>query len=84
MNDFYSAYAHILLFSCKGCNKPLPIQVMSAARNLETIDADTFDVQCECGWTKEFLGVEAIRHWVTEWEAKSAIENPSQRMAADQ
>jgi hypothetical protein len=56
MNDFYLPYANILLFSCPGCNKPLPIQVMSAARNLETIDADTCDVQCECGWTKEFLG----------------------------
>jgi transcription elongation factor Elf1 len=84
MNDFYLPYANILLFSCPGCNKPLPIQVMSAARNLETIDADTCDVQCECGWTKEFLGVEAIRHWVTEWEAKITIENPSQQMAADQ
>ncbi len=84
MNDFYSPYAHILLFSCKGCNKPLPIPVMSAARNLEPIDADTFDVQCECGWTKEFLGVEAISHWVTEWEAKSTSENSSQKMTADQ
>jgi hypothetical protein len=57
---------------------------MSGARNLETIDADTFAVQCECGWTKEILGVEAIRHWVTEWEAKSTNENPIQQMAADQ
>jgi hypothetical protein len=84
MNDFNLLYAHIILFACKSCNNPLPISVMSAARNLEIIDADTFDVQCECGWTKEFLGVEAIRHWVTEWEAKSTFENPTQQMEADQ
>jgi hypothetical protein len=84
MNDFYLPYAHILLFSCKGCNKPLSIAVMSAARNFEKIDADNFDTQCECGWTKEFLGVEAISHWVTEWEPKSTVEYPSQQMASDQ
>jgi hypothetical protein len=84
MNDFYLPYAHILLFLCQGCNKPLPIPVMSGARNLEKIDADTFDVQCECGWTKEILGVEAVRHWVIEWEIKSTSENSSQQMTTGQ
>jgi RNase P subunit RPR2 len=84
MSDFYSRYTHILLFACRSCNKPLPIPVMSAARNLEKIDADRFDVQCECGWEKELLGIEAMRHWVTEWERKDATEKPNQDAASDQ
>jgi hypothetical protein len=59
------------------------VRVMSAARNLEEIDTGTFDVRCECGWTKQSLGVEAISHWIAEWEAliKSGNRNHFQEGA---
>jgi hypothetical protein len=75
MSDFYSPYAHILLYSCRGCNKPLSIVVMSPERNLEQLDAGTFDIRCECGWEKQLLGVEGVCHWVTEWETKDTVES---------
>jgi hypothetical protein len=76
MDDFYLPFAHLLVFRCKCCNRPLPRPVMSAARNLEEIDAFTFNLHCECGWKKQSLGVEAISHWVADWHAHNMSENP--------
>jgi hypothetical protein len=83
MDHFYTPFVHTLLFSCKSCNRPLAISVLSARRNLEEIDADTFEVGCECGWRKESLGIEATRHWVNECEDKVTIENSGERREAN-
>jgi hypothetical protein len=80
----YPPYVHTLLFSCERCQSPLAIPIMSQWRNLEEIDAETFEVECECGWRKKSLGIEATRHWVIEWEFKHAVANSDDRMAADQ
>jgi len=62
------AYVHSLLFRCQECKGPLTISVASEEGNLERIDGDTFDIECTCGWGKNSLGVEAVRHWVVTWE----------------
>jgi hypothetical protein len=36
-----------------------------------------FDIECECGWKKQSLGVEAVIHWVAEWQALNKIESSS-------
>ena len=62
-----SPFVHLLLFSCKQCNKPLAIPMASEEGNLERIDGGIFDVRCECGWSQKMIGLEASRHWVASW-----------------
>jgi hypothetical protein len=72
------AYVHLLLFRCKRCKEPLVISVMSEEGNLERIDGETFDVECNCGWfVNSSLGVEAVRHWVAPCEFAQSVEHSS-------
>jgi hypothetical protein len=48
---------------------------MTEEANLERIDGETFDVECNCGWFRNALGVEAVRHWVTPWEFEQRVEH---------
>ena len=58
-------YVHLLQFRCRRCEQPIVISVVSEAANLEKIDADSHLVECQCLWSDDLLGVEAVRHWVT-------------------
>lgn len=69
MDGEHIEYVHSRLFQCIQCKEPLVICVMTAERNLENIDGNPFEVRCKCGWMKRLLGMEAVRHWVTPWEA---------------
>jgi len=31
--------------------------------NLENVDATFFDLECQCGWQSQMLGVQAKKHW---------------------
>jgi hypothetical protein len=75
MSDPYLPYVHVLLFRCKICNMPVPISVTSEARNHENVDAGFFDVHCSCGWKKQSLGIEAVNHWVAQWEVIMGVED---------
>lgn len=66
-------YVHVLLFRCKGCNRPLAVSVVTEAANLEAIDGDLFDLKCDCGWLERLCGVEACRHWAVLWEAMQGV-----------
>lgn len=70
-------YTHLLLFRCKRCKEPVAISVVSEEANLERIDGETLDVECNCGWFRNSLGVEAVRHWVTPWEFEQTVEHLS-------
>jgi hypothetical protein len=71
-------YVHSLLFRCGQCKGPLFIAVTSTECNLEGIDADSFDVECKCGWLKTLLGLEAVSHHVTLWEDTQNVEHPKE------
>ena len=72
-------YAHLLLFRCKQCNEPVAVPVIGQARNLEEIDADTYDVKCRCGRSEYLLGVRALAHWVVAWEEEDAVQRLTAR-----
>lgn len=61
----YMPYAHLLQFRCRRCGQPIVIAIQSEAANLETVDGDSYFLECQCGWSEVLLGVEAARHLVT-------------------
>jgi hypothetical protein len=67
MNGKPMTFVHSLLFRCQVCQQPLPLCVVTTERNGEKIDGNSFDLSCECGWSKAVLGMQAIRHWVVPW-----------------
>ena len=42
--------------------------------NLERIDGDPVDVECNREWLKKLSGVDAVRHLVTPWESAQSFE----------
>jgi hypothetical protein len=66
-------YAHVLLFACPKCMRPLATACSSKARNLEIADGHFFAPHCRCGWSGSVLGVEAVKHWVESWSEKAPV-----------
>jgi len=60
-------YAHVLLFACPVCERPLSATCVSTRSNLEVAEAEWYTPHCHCGWTGELAGVVAIKHWVESW-----------------
>jgi hypothetical protein len=60
-------YAHVLLFACPQCSRPLATACASPKRSLEDADAHRFDPHCHCGWAGPLVGFEASKHWVQPW-----------------
>jgi hypothetical protein len=60
-------FAHVLLFSCPRCERPLASACASAGKNLEIADAHWFSPHCHCGWTGDVIGLTAVKHWVESW-----------------
>jgi hypothetical protein len=67
-------FAHVLLFSCPQCGRPLASACANQALNLEGADAHWFTPRCHCGWSGEVIGVTAVRHWVEPWSGKAPNE----------
>ena len=63
-------YAHVLLFACPECERPLIAVCVSANKNLEAAEASWFSAKCHCGWTGDVSGVTATKHWVQPWRGK--------------
>jgi hypothetical protein len=66
-------YAHVLLFACPQCDRPLAATCVSAKKNLEIAEAKWFTNHCHCGWAGDIAGVTAIRHWVLPWRGKAIV-----------
>jgi transcription elongation factor Elf1 len=64
-------FAHVLLFSCPKCGRPLASTCTNQGLNLEEADAHWFASHCHCGWSGEVIGVTAVRHWVEPWSGKA-------------
>jgi hypothetical protein len=60
-------FAHVLLFACPQCGRPLASACYHTERNLETADAHLFNPHCHCGWTGDVRGLTAVKHWVEPW-----------------
>jgi hypothetical protein len=66
-------FAHVLLFSCPECRRPLASACASTEKNLENADAHWFNPHCHCGWIGDVVGVTALKHWVEPWKSKAPI-----------
>jgi len=66
-------YAHVLLFACPNCERPLVSACASTKKNLEVAEAEWFAPHCLCGWTGDLAGVTALKHWVEGWEGNPPI-----------
>lgn len=73
MLDIAEQFAHVLLFECPQCGRPLASACASTKKNLEDADAHWFNPHCHCGWTGDVIGVTAQRHWVESWEGNAPI-----------
>ena len=60
-------FAHVLLFACPRCGRPLASACVNAKMTLEDADAHWFNPHCPCGWTGDVTGLSAIKHWVQAW-----------------
>lgn len=68
--DFAEQFAHVLLFACPRCGRPLASACASKGSNLETADAHWFNPHCHCGWTGDVIGLTAVKHWVESWSVE--------------
>jgi hypothetical protein len=66
-------FAHVLLFRCPECQRPLASACASTEENLENADAHWFNPHCHCGWTGDVIGVTALKHWVEPWKSEAPI-----------
>ena len=65
--DIKEHFAHVLLFACPECERPLASACASGKKNLEEADAHFFNPHCHCGWSGPVAGMEAVKHWVQAW-----------------
>jgi hypothetical protein len=66
-------YAHVLLFACPHCGRPLSAACVSVKSNLESAQKEAFTPHCPCGWTGEVPGATALKHWVEPWSNPIAV-----------
>jgi hypothetical protein len=68
-------FAHVLLFGCPLCGRPLASACFNTKQSLEEADAHWFNPHCVCGWTGDVTGMLAVRHWVEPWTREVQREN---------
>ena len=79
-------FLHLLVFRCPQCGNPMSAWTLSEMQSLETVDASAFDLKCECGWSENWLGLKARRHWAEPWfdrgQENKPLELPRPEVAA--
>jgi len=74
LQEALEQFAHVLLFACPECRRPLASACFTSKRSLEEADGRFFNPHCHCGWTGAVAGLQAVRHWVHPWpEVPSGI-----------
>ncbi len=68
MDPITEQFAHVLLFGCPTCGRPLASACVNSKASLEHADSHWFNPHCHCGWTGDVIGVTAVKHWVQQWE----------------
>jgi len=64
-------FAHVLLFACQQCDRPIASVRLSTEKVLEPINAVEFMLRCQCGWTGQIVGAHAVKHWVEPWGVRA-------------
>jgi hypothetical protein len=75
VRPMFAQYAHVLLFACPLCGRPLASACFNTKLSLEDADAHWFTPHCHCGWTGDVSGVSAVKHWVAPWHSNLPIGN---------
>ena len=75
MLAFNNKFAHVLLFACPLCERPLSSACFNTKRSLEDADAHWFNPHCHCGWTGDVRGITAVKHWVQPWQEPKLVRN---------
>jgi hypothetical protein len=75
METLSSQFAHVLLFACPVCSRPLATACNSTKQNLEIADGHYFQPHCHCGWTGAVMGMEAVKHWIEPWSDEAPVGN---------
>jgi hypothetical protein len=66
-------FAHVFLFACPICYRPIVTVCNSGSRSLEVADSHEFHSVCYCGWNGTLLGVQALKHWLEPWTDKAPV-----------
>jgi hypothetical protein len=66
-------FAHVFLFRCLACGRPLASACASTQSNLEMADAHLFNPHCHCGWTGTLIGMTGVKHYVEPWESPNLV-----------
>jgi hypothetical protein len=74
-----SQFAHVLLFACPRCQRPLASACAGTKKSLEAADAQFYNPRCHCGWTGPVAGIEAAKHWVQPWRPILATAGVARR-----
>jgi hypothetical protein len=74
-----SVIAHILVFKCPESGEPVAAATLSSQTSLEEVDAKSFQVICQCGWSGKVLGIERVKNWVEIWDMSEAAQARSTR-----
>jgi hypothetical protein len=73
MNIDDEQFVHVFLFRCPSCAEPMSSTIATGERNPEETDAQSFALQCDCGWAGARVGLLAKRHWVEGWSRSRDI-----------
>jgi hypothetical protein len=66
-------FAHVFLFACPICSRPLVTVCNSEHRSLEIPEGRQFHPACHCGWNGTLVGVQALKHWLEPWSAAAPV-----------
>lgn len=67
-----SLFLHTLIFDCPHCGRSVASRTLSTGKNREALDGATLQLNCDCGWTGQQLGLRAKEHSVENWSAGRA------------
>jgi hypothetical protein len=67
-------FAHVLLFACPECQRPLSSACFNTKRSMEDADAHWYNPHCHCGWHGDVRGITAVKHWVEPWPREIVLD----------
>lgn len=69
-------YEHKLIFECEVCKSELAHSQARFENNLEPVDANLFNLACDCGRQNKLFGVQAKKHWTESEKSDTGLRSP--------